>query len=212
VSDPCNPLPAPPAPVAALAVDETKATSVSFSFANTSADGQMVESYDVRYRLGKGTFNTAKEFQSANPGPDVTPGGPDEPAQFTLDFLKPNLDYIVGIRASDHCQQASQVTVKAFHTPAQKFTQLSGCFVATAAYGSTLEPRVAALRHARDRLRPLSPFFAAATDVYYRAGPAAAAVVARSEVARGLVRRVIAPFATLAEALDFVAPTARASR
>ena len=99
-----------------------------------------------------------------------------------------------------------------FQTTVQKFTQLSGCFVATAAYGSALEPHVAALRHARDRLRPVSPLFAAATDLYYRSGPAAAAVVGQSPVARGLARRVIAPFATLAEALDAVAPPARASR
>jgi len=206
VTDPCSPPPAPPVPVAALTVDGTSATSASFSFANTSADGQMVAGYQVHYRGGTGTFMTADEFQSAPPGPDVTPGGPAEPAQFTVDNLKPNLDYIVGIRAVDHCQQFSQITVRSFHTPAQKFTQLSGCFVATAAYGSALEPHVAALRHARDRLRPASPLFAAATDLYYRAGPAAAAVVGRSDVARALARRVIEPFASLAEALDAIAP------
>jgi hypothetical protein len=89
-----------------------------------------------------------------------------------------------------------------------KFTQLSGCFVATAAYGSALEPRVAALRHARDRLAPASPLFAAAVDLYYRSGPAAAAVVGDSDVARSLARRVLAPFAGLAEALDAVAAPA----
>ena len=72
-----------------------------------------------------------------------------------------------------------------------KFTQLSGCFVATAAYGSEMEPQVAALRRVRDALRPRSPLFAAAADLYYRSGPAAAAVIARSDTARALARRLL---------------------
>jgi len=206
----CDPLPPLPGAVSSLAVVTTDATSASFSFRNASAAGEAVASYDIHYRIG--AFMGDTDFLSADPGPNVTPGAPDQPAVVKVENLKPATSYVLGIRSGDHCAQHSGTAVVSFQTTAQKFTQLSGCFVATAAYGSTLEPRVAALRHARDRLRPLSPFFAAATDVYYRAGPAAAAVVARSEVARGLVRRVIAPFATLAEALDFVAPTARASR
>ena len=46
------------------------------------------------------------------------------------------------------------------------------------------------------------PLFAAAADLYYRSGPAAASVVEESRVARNLARRVIGPLAGLAEALD----------
>ena len=46
-----------------------------------------------------------------------------------------------------------------------------------------------------------SPLFSLATDLYYRAGPAAAAVVARSETARALVRGLLAPVATVAGAV-----------
>jgi hypothetical protein len=200
----CTPLPALPTSVVALSVDRTDATSASITFRNASAQGNPVESYDIRYRVGE---LTASDFQSADPGPFVTPSAPNAPVSFKLDNLKPALTYVVGVRAVDHCGQRSELVFVSFDTTAQKFTQLSGCFVATAAYGSVLEPEVAALRRARDRLRAGSPLFAAAADLYYRSGPAAAVVVEGSGVARNLARRVIGPFAGLAEALDaFVAP------
>ena len=40
-----------------------------------------------------------------------------------------------------------------------------------------MEPQVAALRSLRDSLRPKSGLVAAAVDLYYRSGPAAAAVI-----------------------------------
>jgi hypothetical protein len=193
--------------VAAVSVDGTDATSAAITFHNASAQGGPVESYEIRYRVGE---LTASDFQSADPGPFVTPGGPNAPVSFKLDNLKPALTYVVGIRAVDHCGQRSDLTFVSFDTTAQKFTQLSGCFVATAAYGSVLEPEVTTLRHARDRLRAGSPLFAAAADLYYRSGPAAAAVVENSQVARSLARRVIRPLAGLAEALDAFSSLAKA--
>jgi hypothetical protein len=61
-----------------------------------------------------------------------------------------------------------------------------------------MEPEVGALRTLRDTLRPRSPLFAAATDLYTRSGPAAAAVIVRSEGARVLVRALIGPIVELA--------------
>ena len=177
------------------------------SFLNANANGKMVDSYEIRYRIG--TFATDADFASGDPAPLVTPGAPDAPATLEVDYLKPGRTYTLGVRSFDGCSQHSDVAAVSFETTAQKFTQLSGCFVATAAYGSALEPQVAALRRGRDRLRTASPLFATAADLYYRSGPAAAAVVATSAVARGLARRVIGPFAGLAEALDAAAAPGR---
>jgi hypothetical protein len=80
------------------------------------------------------------------------------------------------------------------------FTKLSGCFIATAAFGSALGPEVEALRTVRDALRPRSRVFATATELYYRAGPAAAAVIERSADARAVVRTLLAPVVALARA------------
>jgi hypothetical protein len=50
----------------------------------------------------------------------------------------------------------------------------------------------------RDTLRPQSGLIAAAIELYYRSAPAAAAVIQRSETARALARRLLAPAAELA--------------
>jgi hypothetical protein len=63
-----------------------------------------------------------------------------------------------------------------------------------------MEPQVAALRSLRDTLRPRSGLVAAAVDLYYRSGPAAAAVIGRSDTARAMARRLLGPAAELAEA------------
>jgi hypothetical protein len=198
----CSPLPPPPSAVSSLTVVATDATSASIEFLNANAGGRMVDGYDIRYRVG--SIADDAEFDSADPAPYVMPGAPDAPAMLKVDNLKPATKYVIGVRSLDACSQRSEVALAPFETTVQKFTQLSGCFVATAAYGSALEPEVAALRHARDRLRASSAIFATAADLYYRSGPAAAALVERSDLAKGVARRVIAPFAGLAEALDEV--------
>jgi hypothetical protein len=115
--------------------------------------------------------------------------------------MEPLTRYTVAMRAIDACNVAGPYVVAELTTTKVHFTQLSGCFVATAAYGSSLEPEVEALRVARDALKVRSPLFAAATDLYYRAGPAAAAVISRSEAARALVRAALRPVAGVARAV-----------
>ena len=198
--DTCTPAPPPPSAASSLSIVALDATSVSIPFLNAEAEGRSVDSYEIRYRIG--TFMTEADFESGDPAPFVTPGDPGQPGVVDVANLKPGTGYVLGIRSVDHCAQHSTVAVVSFETTSQKFTQLSGCFIATAAYGSALEPQVASLRRARDRLRAASPLFATGADLYYRSGPAAAALVEKSALARGLARRVIAPFAGLAEALD----------
>jgi Fibronectin type III domain len=198
----CTPLPPVPEPVSSLQVVSMLATSASVEFLNASADGKAVESYEIRYRPG--TTMTVDDFEQAIPASIVQPDAPGTTAMLTVTDLKPATQYMLGIRSIDQCQQRSEIAVVPLETPVMKFRQLSGCFIATAAYGSEMEPRVAALRHARDRLRPRSSLFAAATDLYYRSGPAAADLVARSEVARALARRVLGPLVGMAEVMDAI--------
>ncbi|MEP6654167.1 MAG: fibronectin type III domain-containing protein [Myxococcales bacterium] len=121
----------------------------------------------------------------------------------TVDFsfggMEPLTEYTFAIRAVDSCNLAGPYAVAKVSTTRINFTQLSGCFIATAAYGSPLEPQVEALRRVRDAVRPRSALFALATDLYYRSGPAAAAVIVRSDLARAVVRTLIAPAAGLAQ-------------
>lgn len=115
--------------------------------------------------------------------------------------------YWVGVRAVDNCNRAGPNAVAEMTTTRINFTQLppvdpfkGQCFIATAAWGSALEPTVVAMRHARDRLLAV-PLFAVAADLYGRSGPAAASVLKRSDTARVLARQMLAPLGTTAEAV-----------
>jgi hypothetical protein len=182
-----------------VAADDIMATGAVARFLQASANGARVMGYEIRYRATEATTLSDSEYQDATRAPLVMPAAPSTPAQVHLDNLKPNTHYVVGVRSQGPCMGVSDIAFADFTTPAMKFTQLSGCFVATAAFGSDMQREVGALRALRDRLRPRNAFFAAATDLYYRSGPAAAALLRRSDTARALARRLIGPLAGLAE-------------
>jgi hypothetical protein len=196
----CSPLPAPPSIVTnlAMAPDGLDATSATLQFDNAASNGAPVMKYDIRYLPGPAL--TDDQFGSGIAGPSVTPRSPGAAGSFKIGPLKPQTQYTVAIRAFDPCGQASQMAQLTFSTPAMKFTQLTGCFVATAAWGSAMAPDVSAMRKVRDRLRPASTMFAVATDLYYRSGPAAAEVLRRSDTARALVRRLLGPVGAASQA------------
>jgi len=197
----CTPLPLVPGAVTnlAMAPEGLDATSATFQFENAQSDGGApVAKYDVRYLPGPTL--TDDQFGSGIAGPSVTPRSPGAQGSFKIGPLKPQTQYTVAIRAIDPCGQVSAISRLTFSTPAMKFTQLSGCFVATAAWGSAMAPDVAAMRKVRDRLRPASTMFAVATDLYYRSGPAAAEVLRHSDTARALVRRLLGPVGAASQA------------
>ncbi len=167
------------------------------TFKNAQANGGAVSSYEIRYR--EGATMTEPEFLQSIRAPALTPGAPGAPATITIAGLKPATAYVVGVRAADACGQTSAIAQLTFATAAPRFKQVEGCFIATAAWGSAMASQVGALRRARDRLRPASVMAATATDLYYRSGPAAAAVVGRSDTARAAVRRLLSPVAAAAE-------------
>jgi Fibronectin type III domain len=189
----CSPLPAPPSDVTDLATTDMGITSTAatLAFSNAQSNGGPVAGYQIRYRVG--TSMTDGDFAQAISVQQVLPGAPGAPASFSIASLRPSTQYVVGIRAFDGCGQTSTIAQTTFETPKMAFTQLSGCFVATAAWGSALGPEVTALRRVRDRLRPASVLFATASDLYYRSGPAAAEVLRRSDTARALVRGFLGP-------------------
>ncbi len=70
-----------------------------------------------------------------------------------------------------------------------------GCFIATAAFGSPLEPRVVALRQFRDQYLKRTALGRAFIRFYYRHSPPIAAVIAQHEWLRFLVRMLLTPVA-----------------
>lgn len=69
----------------------------------------------------------------------------------------------------------------------------SGCFIATAAYGSALDPHVMALREFRDYYLERSAPGRALIRFYYRHSPPVAAAIARHESLRLAVRAMLTP-------------------
>jgi len=128
----------------------------------------------------------------------VTPGSV---VDVNFGGMQPSKEYWVAIRAVDKCNVSGPFAVATLKTTRINFTQLSGCFVATAAYGSALAPGIQAMRQVRDDLRRRSDLFATAADVYYQAGPAAAALIAKSDLTRAIVRTLLAPVVTVSESI-----------
>jgi hypothetical protein len=137
-------------------------------------------------------------------------GAPGTAVDVDFGGLSPSTHYWVGIRAVDGCNRSGPHAVAEVTTTRVNYTQLPPvslnpahpqCFIATAAWGSALEPTVMAMRRARDRLLADVPLFAVAADLYGRSGPAAAGVLRRSDTARALARQLIGPLGTTAEAV-----------
>src|SRR5262249_9228713 len=115
-------------------------------------------------------------------------GAPGTPIDVDFGGLSPLKHYYVGVRAVDSCNVPGPHAVVELTTTRINFTQLppisltkGQCFIATAAWGSALEPAVTAMRRSRDRLLADVPLFSVAADLYGRSGPAAASVLRRSD-------------------------------
>ncbi len=147
VVDCSGPNPPVPLPVSFTATPTPSGTSVAVTLRQSSeSGGQPVIGYEVRYAaIGLQQPIDPASFPAWSAAGAVPVGAPGSETTVQVDGLTPLTDYAAGIRAIGVCG-ASPTTYQRFETPAIKFKQLSGCFVATAAFGSDLAPEVAALR------------------------------------------------------------------
>jgi hypothetical protein len=189
----CTATPAPvPLPVSFSAAAASKGVGVRLEVLQSSeAGGQPVLGYDVRYAiLPSNAAIDASAFSAWTPAGELAVGAPGTSATLEIDALTPQTIYGVGISAIGVCGR-SPPTFQIVSTPAIPYTKLSGCFIATAAFGSDLTPEVTTLRAVRDAATSRSALAGAAVDLYYRSSPPLANALARSRIARALVRTAL---------------------
>jgi hypothetical protein len=189
----CSATPSPmPLPVSFTAAAGSDGTSATLTVLQSSENGgQAVVGYDVRYStLPTNAMIDPSSFPAWTPAPPLPVAAPGTTTTAELQGLSPSSTYGIGIRALGVCG-SSAPTFQVIYTPARKFTQLSGCFIATAAFGSDLAPEVATLRALRDAATSRSVLAQTAVDLYYRSSPPLASVLARSDTARATVRTAL---------------------
>jgi hypothetical protein len=191
----CMPLPATPPPVTDMVVVDPAATSATIEFRHPDPGATVLVGYEIRRHPG--VEATDQNFLEGVPVPRVDLGPANSMTSFQLTDLKPLTPYVVAVRVVGSCGTQSPLTQVRFTTLDQQFQQLTGCFVATAAHGSALDPAVGSLRRVRDHVRATSPLGAAAIDLYERSSPPMAAALRGSDPARALVRQLLAPVVSL---------------
>jgi hypothetical protein len=158
---------------------------------SSESGGQQVLGYDVRYAiLPSNAAIDASAFSAWTPAGGLTVGAPGTSSTVEIGALTPQTIYGVGISAIGVCG-SSPPTFQIVSTPAIPYTKLSGCFIATAAFGSDLTPEVTTLRALRDVATARSALAGAAVDLYYRSSPPLAGALARSQVGRALIRTAL---------------------
>ena len=195
-----------PLPEVPRVLDSSKAqdaTSAQVIFRQASDNGLPVIAYDLRYTAQPKTYPFEVDesmfgmWIPATP-PSVTSPGTDTVA--SLDGLSPETTYVVSLRARGACgwSAPSYVLVR---TGKVKHTTLSGCVIATAAYGTDLAPDVLLLRKERDWVVARSTSARLLALLYADSAPPLAALVKRSETLRAVVRTILRPLVSADRAL-----------
>jgi hypothetical protein len=154
------------------------------------------DSYEVR--VWNGIEKSASAFAEGRPLPRVTPVGPGSHLTVSVNNLKSESQYTVGARASGTCPD-QPIAFATFKTVVREFKQLSGCFIATAAYGGPMAAQVQRLRQLRDRAGARSAVASVVAELYARASPPVAGVLRGTEVGRAAVRALLSPVMRLLE-------------
>ncbi len=179
-------------------------TSVTLRFVAPGDDGLIgsVAGYEIRY-VANGDL-TEDTFEQGLPiATNVVPVAPGGLQVVELAGLLPETDYSIGIRAFDDCRNTSALAIVNVTTSDRPVSEVDWCFVATAAYGTTMANDVEMLRRFRDALMKRTIFGELAIETYYTFGPALAGVVGESELLRAFARELLAPLVAWVRGLRY---------
>jgi hypothetical protein len=183
-----------PAGLDTPAVTALTSTTASLGFVATGDDGTTgtLAGYDIRVRalspITADNFDDAPAAKS-----EVAPGAPGTAQTLDLTGLLPDTDYWVAIRPYDNCFNRGPVSIVHFTTHDREVAEVPWCFIATAAYGSTMANDVVLLRQFRDSLLETTILGELAVETYYTFGPAAAGLIGESDLLRASARTALGP-------------------
>jgi hypothetical protein len=193
-----------PGPITQLAPSSVAASTATLSFTAPGSNGTIgtVSGYEVRVRANDPM--TPDNFASsmlvaATITP--TPAGTTQTVQVTN--LLPETQYWVGVRAYDECHNEDDIAITQLTTTVPLNGRVDACFVATAAYGSTMANDVEMLRHFRDAVLHSTAFGELFIETYYTFGPPVAGVVGSSDLLRATARAVLDPVVALVRKTRF---------
>jgi hypothetical protein len=188
---------APPDAPAQLEPFTIGSSTATLRFIEPGDDGLVgpVAGYEIRMRANSDI--TEDNFaESMTVLTNVVPDGPGQLATVQVQGLLPETEYSIAVRAFDDCHNKSPIAVTRFTTADRVVGTVDACFVATAAYGSTMANDVDDLRHFRDAILGRTVFGELAIETYYTFGPALAGIVGESETLRQTTRTLLAPIVT----------------
>lgn len=196
--------PIKPAAPGAMKISDVTTQTARLSFKAPGDDdftGQ-VRRYEIRYVVGK-QMDEATFAEGIELKPDFQIGEGGETISFDVKGLLNGTDYTIGVRAYDDCLNKGELAKVTFSTPARAEGEVDWCFVATAAYGSTMANDVEMLRRFRDFWLQSTVIGELAVEAYYTFGPAVAGLVAESELLRATARAVLDPIVATVKVLSF---------
>jgi hypothetical protein len=188
----CSALPPPDVPRMDAPTANQDPAAATFELRQTSDNGARVLEYEMRYQPANQSAIDETTFDRWTPAPAPPVAAPGTLSTVTLGGLTPNTGYAIGLRAHGACGWSRTSFIRIYVGP-PRFKRLSGCVIATAAYGSDLHPDVALLRHERDWAAEHSGLARLGALLYGDSAPALATLLARSDVARTVVRALLRP-------------------
>jgi hypothetical protein len=160
----------------------------------TLPDWEGILEYELRY--WNDFDRSDRAFSEGTPLATVPKVSPGQRVRVDIPNLKALSSYTVGVRPRGDCLSGS-VAYASFRTIRREFKQLSGCFIATAAWGAWSPEVVDRLRTARNWLAARSAGVAFADALYARSSPPVAAVLGATPEARAVVRAALGPLVRL---------------
>ncbi len=180
-----------PRRLGATAITSNSAT-VTFIAPGDDYQQGTVQGYEIRYRAGEPI--TEDNFATSTAVTTSTELAAARTEQsLVIEGLLPETTYSIGIRAFDDCRNTSTLSVIEVITESRTAGSVDACFVATAAFGSSMANDVEQLRSFRDRLLGKTVMGELAIESYYTFGPVLARLIGESELLRATSREALRP-------------------